>query len=129
MRQLATLATTLVLLAACAPSPIDDDGFLREVPEQILANAAPNQNLNAVKLLEEDGCFWYQYDGPVETTLLPLLSQRGRHFCIGAALGRLEARLALEALLERSPGLEVTASPKWMRSSALRALEALPVRF
>ena len=53
----------------------------------------------------------------------------GRHFCIGAALGRLEARLALEALLERAPDLQVTAPPKFMRSSALRALEALPVRF
>ena len=82
MRLVTTIAATLSLLSACAPSPIDDDGFLREVPEQILMDAAPGQNLQAVKLLEEDNCFWYEYVGPVETTLLPLLSTRGRHFCI-----------------------------------------------
>ncbi|MEM1183061.1 MAG: cytochrome P450 [Acidobacteriota bacterium] len=53
----------------------------------------------------------------------------GRHFCIGAALGRLEARLALEALFARAPGLRVEGEPEWMRSSALRALHRLPVRF
>ena len=31
----------------------------------------------------------------------------GIHFCIGAALGQLEARLALDALLERFPGLRL----------------------
>jgi cytochrome P450 len=30
---------------------------------------------------------------------------KGIHFCIGSALGKLEARLALEALAERMPGL------------------------
>ena len=68
----------LAILAACAPS----SGFLSELPEEVLALAAPNQNLQAVKLLEEDGCYWYEHDGPVERTLLPLMSKRGRHICI-----------------------------------------------
>ena len=67
-------------LAACA-EPTQNGDFLREVPEELIARAAPNQNLNAVTILEEDGCFWYQHVGPVETTLLPLLSTRGGQLC------------------------------------------------
>lgn len=67
-------------LAACAEGTRNGD-FLREVPEEVIARAAPNQNLNAVTILEEDGCFWYQHVGPVETTLLPLLSKSNRHLC------------------------------------------------
>ena len=68
----------LAVLAACAPT----GGFLSELPEEVVALAAPNQNLQAVRLLEEDGCYWYEHDGPVERTLLPLMSKRGRHICI-----------------------------------------------
>ncbi len=32
---------------------------------------------------------------------------KGIHFCIGSALGKLEARLALEALITRFPGLRL----------------------
>ena len=67
-------------LSACA-EPNRNGDFLRELPEEVIARAAPNQNLNAVTILEEDGCFWYQHVGPVETTLLPLVSTRGRHLC------------------------------------------------
>lgn len=68
-------------LTACVESNTTSGGFLREVPPEVVAMAAPNQNLNAVKVLEEDGCFWYQHVGPVETTMLPLLSTRGRPIC------------------------------------------------
>ncbi len=68
----------LAVLVACAPT----SGFLNELPEEVVALAAPNQNLQAVRLLEEDGCYWYEHDGPVERTLLPLMSKRGRHICI-----------------------------------------------
>jgi cytochrome P450 len=53
----------------------------------------------------------------------------GRHFCAGAALARLEGRVALEALAERLPGLRLRDGfePRYVPSVAFRALEALPV--
>ena len=72
----------LAILSACGSSAPGSGGFLSEVPEEVVALAAPNQNLQAVKLLDEDNCYWYQHIGPVETTMLPLLSNRGRRICI-----------------------------------------------
>jgi cytochrome P450 len=54
----------------------------------------------------------------------------GIHFCIGAALARLEIRIALEAILRRLPGLALaTESPERLQSVAIRGLAALPVTF
>lgn len=54
----------------------------------------------------------------------------GRHLCLGAALARLEARIALERLLVRAPlELERVEAPVWQRRSpTVRALARLPVR-
>ena len=55
----------------------------------------------------------------------------GLHYCIGAALGRMETRLALSALLARFPDMALAAprdSLRWRQSSGLRGLVALPVR-
>ncbi|MEH1125275.1 cytochrome P450 family protein [Micromonospora sp. CPCC 206061] len=55
----------------------------------------------------------------------------GIHFCLGAPLARLEARIALDALLDRLPDLALAVPPaevRW-RSSAVRRLATLPVRF
>ena len=73
--------TIFLFLTACASESGQNGDFMSEVPEQVIELAAPNQNLSAVAILEEDGCFWYEHVGPVETTLLPLLSNRGRHLC------------------------------------------------
>jgi hypothetical protein len=53
----------------------------------------------------------------------------GLHFCLGAALARLEAQLAFGALLRRLPHLALEPGPLHYRPGfAIRALEALPVR-
>jgi cytochrome P450 len=53
----------------------------------------------------------------------------GVHFCLGAQLARLEARIALGMLIERFPNLRLAASDvRWRRLTFLRGLEALPVR-
>ena len=44
--------------------------------------AAPYQNLQLVRLRPEDGCYWYQHAGQVETTLLPLRTSEGRPICL-----------------------------------------------
>ncbi len=60
-------------------------GFLKELPEGVAMIAAPYQNLQEVILKPEDGCYWYRHVGPVETTMLPLRSVRGRPICTDAA--------------------------------------------
>jgi cytochrome P450 len=53
----------------------------------------------------------------------------GTHFCPGAQLSRLEARVAIPALLRRFPHLRLAAAPPVRRPTAvLRGLETLPVR-
>ena len=54
----------------------------------------------------------------------------GRHFCLGAALARLEAQLVLERLFIRSDfEFERSEGPVWLKTNpTVRALERLPVR-
>jgi cytochrome P450 len=55
---------------------------------------------------------------------------QGTHYCLGAALARLEAQIAINTLLERMRKLRLKGSPeslRWRRSLILRGLEALPV--
>jgi len=55
----------------------------------------------------------------------------GSHFCLGAALARLEGEIALTTLFGRFPGLHLAGPPdslRWRKSLALRGLEKLPVK-
>ncbi|WP_406204968.1 cytochrome P450 [Streptomyces decoyicus] len=51
----------------------------------------------------------------------------GIHYCLGNALARLEAECLLTALLERLPGLRISAPPVWEPRVAFRRLITLPV--
>ncbi|MCB5169526.1 cytochrome P450 [Streptomyces bambusae] len=55
----------------------------------------------------------------------------GIHFCIGAPLARMEARIAIRGLLERFPDLaEVPGEPyEWITASLIRGVRRLPVRW
>jgi cytochrome P450 len=58
----------------------------------------------------------------------PLSFGGGAHYCVGAALARLESKIAFGRLLERTKKLELaTERPAWRPSLAFRALEALPL--
>jgi pimeloyl-[acyl-carrier protein] synthase len=54
----------------------------------------------------------------------------GAHFCLGAQLARLEGAVALRALVERFPSMELeTDVPSYRPNPVLRGLVSLPVRF
>ena len=58
----------------------------------------------------------------------PLSFGGGPHFCLGAALARMEAAVAFEALARRLPHLELSETdPRWRRALNLRGLESLRV--
>ncbi|MEZ0111855.1 cytochrome P450 [Catenulispora sp. EB89] len=51
----------------------------------------------------------------------------GPHHCLGAALARLEARVAVERMVARFPGLGLAGEPVWNGRINLRGLAVLPV--
>ena len=50
---------------------------------------------------------------------------KGAHFCIGAALARLEAKIVLGQLLERTTKIEAVKTGRWLPSLLVRRLERL----
>ena len=52
----------------------------------------------------------------------------GRHFCLGAALARLELRILLEETLARYPAMELDGEPAYVVSGFVNQLRTLPVR-
>ncbi|RJE82104.1 hypothetical protein [Paracoccus onubensis] len=90
-KQFSVTIVMLQLLGACAAplgvtgkakGPSDDEGL----PQTVIQLAAPNQNVYSARL-QPDGRYWYEYHGPVETTLLPLLTVDGKRICGEAGAG------------------------------------------
>jgi cytochrome P450 len=52
----------------------------------------------------------------------------GHHLCLGAALARLEAQLAIGELIRRFPRIELAGEPSWNGRINLRGLSDLPVQ-
>lgn len=84
-RQVSAIIGMALSLGACtAPVSVidkaDDKTDKPAVPEAVIRLAAPNQNVYSARL-QSDGCYWYEYSGPVETTLLPLVTADGKRIC------------------------------------------------
>jgi cytochrome P450 len=65
-----------------------------------------------------------------ERTSPPIVSfGAGVHYCLGAALARLEATVALRALYRRFPDLQVVEAPQWVPFASIRRYERVLVRW
>lgn len=53
----------------------------------------------------------------------------GIHFCLGAALARLEGQVVLERLIDRYESWAITAEPPWRPRITIRGVERLDVAF
>jgi len=75
-----------LMLAACEGTggATGPTGAFVALPENVVAMAAPYQDLNSVKIDPADGCYVYRHAGPVETTYLPLRAKNGRPICTQA---------------------------------------------
>lgn len=51
----------------------------------------------------------------------------GAHYCLGAALARLEGEVAVGSLIHRFPKLDLASEPTWNGRLNLRGLDTLPV--
>lgn len=75
----------LSFIAGCAIRPAEPEESLDQMDrttEAVIAMASPDQNVATARLLPEDGCYWYEHNGPVETTLLPLTTPNGNPICL-----------------------------------------------
>jgi len=57
---------------------------------------------------------------------------QGSHFCLGAPLARLEAKIAISTLLNRMPNIQIKGERekvKWQGNYLMRSLEELPLSF
>jgi cholest-4-en-3-one 26-monooxygenase len=52
----------------------------------------------------------------------------GRHFCLGAALARLELKLLFEETARRHPNIALEGTPEYVVSPFVNQLRTLPVR-
>ena len=80
------MAAAFLFLGACATTvptevSLENPGFIEELPAEVMAVVGPNQDLRRVRVLPEDGCYWFERAGPVETTFLPLNTRDGRQIC------------------------------------------------
>ncbi|MBE8520037.1 cytochrome P450 [Amycolatopsis sp. H6(2020)] len=64
---------------------------------------------------------------PARESSRQLAFGQGIHFCLGAPLARLEARIAFRELARRRPELRLAGTPAWNPTATLRGLSTLPV--
>jgi len=125
VEELLRFESPLELTSVCyATGDIDVGGTVVEKGEQVrIAISAANRD---EALVERPDVLDITRSPPAHLSF-----GQGVHYCIGAPLARLEARIALQALIERLPDLAL-ADPsriEWLANPILRGLQRLPLRF
>ncbi|MGB1216020.1 MAG: hypothetical protein ACPG4X_21840 [Pikeienuella sp.] len=84
MKRYFSLLSVPFVLSACTMTegPLTEAGYIRDLPEQVIALVAPWQDLTMVLLSPDDSCYWYRHQGPVEATMIPLRSVSGGKICV-----------------------------------------------
>ena len=110
-------------LARLVKRPVELHGVkIREGDRVLLSYAAANRDFREFRDAED----WQLERGAQRH----LGFGHGVHFCLGAGLARLEAKIALEALLERFETVEPgTHDGQRLHSSVIRGFESLPLQF
>ena len=83
-KQNVMIGATLLFTAGCAIPPSSGSeaaNAIGNIPDRVVAMAAPNQDISTARLVPDDGCYWYEHSGPVETTLVPLRTPNGSRIC------------------------------------------------
>jgi hypothetical protein len=81
MKNMAWLIGCATMLLASCETNGNGNGAGTVAPEAVQAIAAPNQDLEHVRIDPLDGCYTYRHVGPVETTYLPLRTAEGSPIC------------------------------------------------
>jgi cytochrome P450 len=131
---------------------IDDPSLISSAVEESLRmfpafahfarTATRDTELNGQQIREDDKVvMWYVSSGRDETryedpnrfdvTRNPehqAFGAGGRHFCLGAALARLELNILFEETLKRYPAMEMAGTPTVVESPFINQLKTFPVR-
>ncbi|WP_298854777.1 hypothetical protein [uncultured Ruegeria sp.] len=79
-KKILAVVAALSIAAGCS-AQFDAANKIGNLPETVVALAAPGQDLTTARLVPQDNCYWYDYSGPVETTLVPLRATSGGQIC------------------------------------------------
>jgi cytochrome P450 len=79
-----------------------------------------------------DPDFWdhperFDVERPYQLTKRHYAFGKGIHYCMGAPLARMEARVAVKAVMDRLPNLRLTGEPEEISAYVLHGVETLPV--